>query len=511
MPSPPNARAGTITVRGRSGDLVRLGSVAAGYAVVQLLLAVRGTGLGWDETVYVSQVSPASPAAFFSAPRARGITYLVAPVVAITSSVLALRVYLAVLAAAGLLLSLWVWRRLLPTPVPALAGGLFAGLWTTVFYGPQAMPNLWVAFGALFTVGCFLRAARHPADRLALAGVASGVAFTALMRPGDAVWLVLPLLCVALAVPPWRRAALAAALVVGLVAGCAEWAVEAHLRYGGVLPRLRRASEIQGGLGWNPAFADQMRSLDGRTLCRPCDVPWSRPVTALWWFAVPPLTAGGLFVAFRSGRLKQVAVPTAVALFLAVPYLLMIGYAAPRFLLPAYGLLALPVALGLARLITACRTRPLALGALCAALVAHLALQFAIAGGAAARSRADRAAFTAVAGELRRLGVRPPCVLSGTEAVRAAFATGCAARQVYGGHDGSITARGLISLARTRPTAVLVSGGLQPPPWAHDWHPHPLPDLPGRPGYRAYLAPWARQEPMPAPPTGALHKRDAIG
>lgn len=95
--------------------------------------------------------------------------------------------------------------------------------------------------------------------------------------------------------------------------------------------------------------------------------------------------------------MQLVAVPTAVALFLALPYLLMIGYAAPRFLLPAYALLAIPVALCLTQLIAACRTRPLALSALCAALAAHLALQFTIAGGAAARSRADRVAFTAVA------------------------------------------------------------------------------------------------------------------
>ncbi|MEU6866370.1 hypothetical protein ABZ924_24445 [Streptomyces sp. NPDC046876] len=482
VPDPPTALAGSARPRSRSKDLIPLGSVAAVYAVVQLLLVVPGTGLGWDETVYVSQVSPDLPAAFFSAPRARGITYLVAPVTMLTSSVSVLRVYLAVLAAAALLLSLWVWRGLLPTRVLALAGGLYAGLWTTVFYGPQAMPNLWVAFGALFTVGCFLRAAP--------AGVAAGVAFTALMRPGDAIWLVLPLLCAAWAVPPRRRVALAAALLVGLVAGGAEWAVEAHLRYGGLLPRLRRASEIQGGLGWNPAFTDQLRALDGRTLCRPCNVPWSRPYTGLWWFALPPLTAGGLVAAYRSGRGTLVAaLPTAVALFLAVPYLLMVGYAAPRFLLPAYALLAIPVALCLDRLFAACRTRrPLALTALCAALVAHLALQFTIAGGAAARSRADRAAFTAIAGELHRLGVRPPCIVSGTEAVRAASATGCAARQVYGGHDGSITARELVSLARTRPTAVLVSGH-SPPRWAPNWRPHPLPALPGHPDYRAYLPP----------------------
>ncbi|MEU8438462.1 hypothetical protein AB0F18_37330, partial [Streptomyces sp. NPDC029216] len=392
VPQPPD-------FRGRAADLLPLGSVAAGYAVLQFLLVVPGTGLGWDEAVYVSQVSPGAPAAFFSAPRARGITYLVAPVTAVTSSVTALRVHLALLSAAGLLLSLWAWRRLLPVRVLALAGALFAGLWVTVLYGPQAMPNLWVAFGALFAVGCFLRAARDPGDRLAPAGVAAGVAFAALMRPGDAVWLVLPLLCAAAALRPRRRAALVlvAALLAGLLAGGAEWVVEAQLHYGGLLARLRRASEIQGGLGWHPAFTDQLRSLDGRTLCRPCDVPLSRPVTALWWLALPPLTAAGLLAARRGGRTATAAVPVAVALCLALPYLLMVGYAAPRFLLPAYALLAVPVALGLARLLAACRGRPLALGVLGAALIAHLAVQARIADAWGARSVADGVGFAAVA------------------------------------------------------------------------------------------------------------------
>ena len=51
-------------------------AVAGAFALAQLALAVPGVGLGWDETVYVSQVSPQAPAAFFSAPRARGITCL---------------------------------------------------------------------------------------------------------------------------------------------------------------------------------------------------------------------------------------------------------------------------------------------------------------------------------------------------------------------------------------------------------------------------------------------------
>ncbi|MFD3538384.1 hypothetical protein ACFWUQ_02640 [Streptomyces sp. NPDC058662] len=486
---PGHAGAGSAVVTGRRADLLWLGPVAAGYAVVQLLLIIPGTGLGWDETVYVSQVAHDAQAAFFSAPRARGITYLVAPVAAFTSSVAALRVYLALLAAAALLLSLWVWRRTLPTPVLALAGGLFAGLWVTLSYGSQAMPNLWVAFGALFTVGCFLRAVRDPGDRRALAGVAAGVAFAALMRPTDAFWLVVPLFGAAMVVPSWRRLAVVTALAAGLAVGSAEWIIEAQVRYGGLLPRLHRASDIQGGLGWNPAFADQLRSLGGRTLCRPCDVPPPHPLTTLWWFALPPLTAAGLALARRGSRLTAVAVPTVTALCLSAPYLLMIGYAAPRFLLPAYALLAIPVALCLTRLCSVRRARPWVISALCAALALHLAVQLSIAHAVADRSRTDRGAFTAVASELRRLGLRPPCVLSGTEAVRAAFATGCTVRQVYGGHDGSITAPALTSLARTRPTALLLSADQPPPPWARHWRPHPLPGLPNLPRYRAYLAP----------------------
>lgn len=494
-PSPPDALADPAAGAGRRRALVWLAPVAAAYAVAQLLLAVPGTGLGWDETVYVSQVSRDAPAAFFSAPRARGITFLVAPVTFLTPSVTALRLYLALLSAAALLLALWAWRRLVPAPVLALAGALFAGLWPALFYGPQAMPNLWVAFGALLAVGCFLRAARDPGDGLALAGIVAGIALAALMRPSDAVWLVLPLACAVPAVRAGRRPALLSALAAGALLGAAEWVVEAELRYGGLLTRLHRAGEIQGGLGWNPAFGDHLRALGGRTLCRPCDVPWSQPVTALWWFVLPLLTVGGLLTAYRSGRLRLFLVPTAAALSLAAPYLLLVGYAAPRFLLPAYALLALPVALCLARLLTWARPRPLALGALCLALAAHLALQLAVTATLGARSRANRTAFTAVVTELHRQGIRPPCVVSGEEAVRVAFLAGCASRQVYGGHDGSITPDGLAALARTRPTAVLVAGGAPPPPWARGWRPLPLPDFPGLRGHLAYLAPSARPAP----------------
>ncbi|MFE5027716.1 hypothetical protein ACFRAO_31405 [Streptomyces sp. NPDC056656] len=56
-----------------------LAAVSGAFALIHLALIAPGLGLGWDESVYVSQVSPQAPAAFFSAPRARGIAYLVAP------------------------------------------------------------------------------------------------------------------------------------------------------------------------------------------------------------------------------------------------------------------------------------------------------------------------------------------------------------------------------------------------------------------------------------------------
>src|SRR5690349_2077042 len=196
-----------------------LALVAGAFTLAQLLLVRPGMGLGWDETVYVSQVGSHAPAAFFSAPRARGVPLLVAPVAAWSSSTVLLRIYLAVLAGLALFLALRAWRGVFPARVLATAGALFATLWVTLFYGPQAMPNYWVAVGALAGTGCFLRAQANRLDRGALWGVGGSAALMAWMRPTDAVWATLPLLVLVVCVRRWRRPALLGALVGGLVAG----------------------------------------------------------------------------------------------------------------------------------------------------------------------------------------------------------------------------------------------------------------------------------------------------
>ncbi|SCK06900.1 hypothetical protein [Streptomyces sp. WMMB 322] len=468
-----------------------LAGVGAAFVLAQLLLVVPGSGMGWDESVYTSQVSGHAPAAFFSAPRARGISFLAAPVAAFTPSVTALRVYLALLSGAGLSASLWVWRDLLPARVLATAGALFASLWITLYYGPSVMPNLWSAFGALAATGFFVRLARGAGDRRAGAGLVLSVAVVALMRPPDGLWLGLALGAAALCVRRWRRPGLLALLAAGFALGSAEWIVEAYVRYGGLTARLHRASEIQGGMGWHMAVDDQVRSLAGRTLCRPCDIPWQHPATALWWFALPLLAVAGILVTPWGRRRATAVVPAVTAAIVAVPYLFLIDYAAPRFLLPSYALLALPVARSLWWLATDRhgRLRTAATSLVALALAGHLAVQYAVLANNTAEVRASHRDFTRAAARLHQLGVRPPCVISGDHSVQLSFYTRCSSRQT-GGPDASITAAGVRAATRSSAVTVVVPPGGRPHPVAGEWRREPLaPDSSASRfhGYTVYL------------------------
>ncbi|MFC8519184.1 hypothetical protein [Streptomyces sp. NPDC057257] len=456
-------------------------AVPAAFTLLQLVLVRPGAGLGWDESVYVSQVSGHAPAAFFSAPRARGISLLVAPIASWSSSTPLLRVYLAFLSGLGLYWALRAWRGLFPTGVLAAGGALFASLWITLFYGPQAMPNYWVALGALAAVGFFLHARRERDRRGPLWGLAAGAALMAWMRPTDAVWVTVPLLVLCLRD---RRPRLPLALLGGLAAGAAEWIVEAYVRYGGLGARLSAASRIQGGLGLHDAVTDQLRSLGGRALCRPCTgaVP-SAPVIA-WWFVLPLLAAGALVIAVRGRRTTATALPLACAVTAAVPYLFLIGYAAPRFLLPAYALLAIPVADALTHLVTAPtgRWRLVAVTLVAVGVAGHLAVQFAVLEATVARTTAAHRVWADTATQLHRLGVRPPCLLTGGDSVPVAFSAGCASAYTAG-HDASTTAAGLTRTAHRVPVAFLTTGPARPPSYARGWQRHRVAD-----GY-AYVAP----------------------
>ncbi|MFE5027333.1 hypothetical protein ACFRAO_29365 [Streptomyces sp. NPDC056656] len=486
-PRPRPTRAGVA-----ASSLLPLAALAVAFAVVQLLFVVPGLNLSWDESVYASQVTQHIPAAYFSAPRARGVPVLLAPLTLLTSSTLALRLYLATLSATGLFLALRVWRRLLPMPVLALAGLLFAGLWVTQLYGPQAMPNLWVALCALAAVGCFLRAARDRGDRRAVVGLCLALAAAALLRPSDAVWLSLPLSAAVLVVRRWRRPGLLAVLVAGLALGGAPWIVEAYLSYGGVAARLHRSSAIEGGIGWHLAIGDQVRTLaGGPELCRPCSVPWRHRTSAIWWLATPLLAAAGVLLATRARRLSTALLPAACGASVAVPYLLLIDYAAPRFLLPAYALLALPVADALATAARSVRPRlrPAATALVAALVVAQLVSQHVILVRAVHTAADGTGDYARIAADLRNHGVRPPCLITGRLATPVGYQALCASGQTTG-HNRNTTVPENLTTARHEPVAVLVHPGRKPPAYARGWKAHRLPGLRIHHGYRFYLSPF---------------------
>jgi hypothetical protein len=171
------------------------------------------------------------------------------------------------------------------------------------------------------------------------------VAFAAasLIRPTDALAAAGPLLVAPLVVRVWRRLWPLAAIVAGLAIGWAAWIVEAFARFDG-LERLRLIAHATGS-GLANALPENLHALDGPVLlCRPADSCAGIDPYAAWWLLLPILAVVGLLAAVRARCLAAGGLATASALTAAGLYLFYIDYAAPRFLLPAYGLLAIPVA-----------------------------------------------------------------------------------------------------------------------------------------------------------------------
>ncbi|MFI7010442.1 hypothetical protein [Streptomyces sp. NPDC050145] len=480
----PRSRPRTSRRTGPRIDALAVVATLDGLLALVLVVPRLRHGLGWDEAVYLSQYDPRHPAAFFSAPRSRGTSLLTAPVVALTASTTVLRVVLTVLSSLALYASFRVWRPLLGTRTTALAALLFASLWITMLSGPMAMPNLWVAFGAVGAVGCFLRG-----RGVLLACCVAGVA---LFRAPDAVWLVLPMAVCAAAAR--RRRRMLAFLAVGLAAGLAQWIVEAYARWGGIRARLHVSSATEGDIGLHPNLGTAWHALNGPLLCRPCttgppDLAW----TSLWWLALPLLAAAAVVLALRDRRrgrtvpLAPILLCVACAAALSVSYLLLIGYSAPRFLVPAYALLALPIATLPVRI-----ARPRALAALVIALCAvQLGGQYLVLERQTAETAAKDARYVAAAHGLRSLGLTPPCLVTGPRALPIAYAAGCASAELTG-NNASTTRAELLRRAARMPTALLTSRGQRPPHYARTWTPY---ELPGTPGWTAWKAPGREQLP----------------
>ncbi len=468
---------GTLRPSRRKDSILWLAAGSAVFALAVLLFTPLRMGLGWDETVYASQISQHVPIMFWGSERARGVPLLVAPVTLITGSVTVLRVYLAVLAGAGLFLALLAWRGLRPAWVLGLAALIFGGLWVAQSQAPRLYPNYWIAVSGLAGAGLFLHLMGKP-SRWRLAALAAAAAFAALMRPADAVFLFGPVLAVAVIVAGRRYLAheqparkqmaelpAAAAIAAGLAVGLGEWLMESYLYFKGPLARLHAASMATGGTRFDPVTS--LRILGGGRASSlpgyPGSTGWNHPQLLWWWLAFAVLAAVGVAAA---GRLGWLAALTPV-LCAASVYLL---YSLPvrdnaRYLLPVWALLAVPAATGIAWL--ASRSRPVAIAAAIVFLATEWVTQHPLLTSTSTALEAAASANAQAAQALQRVGVHPPCTV--TTMNRPYFAA-VSEPAAY-----SLSCQFLPSLHRVRPggqVVVLAQGAGHPQGQA--WHSYRL-------------------------------------
>lgn len=493
---PSTAGAITRPIRRLAPEHAALIAVSVAYCLFVFWRVSHSMALTYDEVVYASQVSTDTPAVRFTAPRARGMPLLLAPVVTITEWVVALRVYLTLVSGLLMYLAFRPWLAIFRQVgdryrfVPAIAAGFLATLWLTIVYGALGYPNLWLAFMLVAGVGYAVRAVREPVPaRWPLAGVVASFAVASLLRPTDALAAAGPLLLVAVVrrSQPWLQAGLAVA--TGLAVGWAAWIGEAFARFGGPIERLRAGAEINGG-GLVNSLPEHLHALDGpAVLCRQqhlCE--GIDPLAAWWWFALPVLVAVGLAAARRTGWLAAGGFATAAAVALAVPYLFLIDYAAARFLLPAYALLALPAAGG-AVWLSGLGRRAVRVGVtttLVAALALHAAGQQAALGPVSDRLERVSAAFAKLGDYLRdEQGVQAPCLVWGEGAIQLSYLLKCRSVWEQGGgppaeDDAAITA----AMARGDDIVVRIRADAEPPALLAGWR---RVALPGSGTYVAYL------------------------
>jgi 4-amino-4-deoxy-L-arabinose transferase-like glycosyltransferase len=378
---------------------------------------------------------------------------LVFPDTVLWPHVVALRVYLAGLSAVGLVAAFAPWLRLMRPPAVALAALTFATTWFTVYFGTAVQPNYWVALAGVAAVGLVGRALKEPHWRwYALLGTV--VAFAAFIRPSDSVWLVLPLGVVGLWRLRRRELGVLAAVVAGEVVGWLPWVIEAYVDFGGPLARYRAANATGAVGGFHPNSLTPtmyLRLLDGPFYSYPSNVGAAGGYDRVWmtWLVVlVALAAAGIALRRRTEDAGALRLALAAAVTVGVFYVVLLSYAAPRFLLPTLALLSLPAAAGLVALADAARRRPSRVWRATALVVpgllvaGHLALQIPNAHRwGTARSVVTTSGSGAVTA-LRRLHFQRPCLILGDEDIAPmAWALRC--------HVAGISPTGTAEAART--------------------------------------------------------------
>ena len=175
--------------------------------------------LGWDESVYFSQVASDHAPSDFGPHRSRMITYLVAPMGSLTDSVGLLRTYL--LVATSLAYGALFYRLRHAGRWAQTGFGLFTVALIPLHYASVLSPNPWVAIVAMFILTVIAFRLRHRKTDLAALALSAGV--LAYLRPIDAAYFTAAALLTMVAVSALRDWKRIVAVAGGALVGVSIW------------------------------------------------------------------------------------------------------------------------------------------------------------------------------------------------------------------------------------------------------------------------------------------------
>jgi hypothetical protein len=413
--SGPVGRQGRPALPG-ADSLIWLVAVCVLFVLSELLPELLKLPLGADEITYIARTSARSSGVFLPPVHGHGVGLLAAPVTLLTTSLTALRIWMAVLSGLALFGSLLCWRGLRPAWVLALAGLIFGSLAITEISGVQVYPDLWAAFGGLAVTGLLLQAVER---RMRAAVVLPLIAFAALvivlMRPQNIVFMLAPTFAAPLLVRGWRQPRVLIAMIIGMALGVVDWVGEAFLWFGGLGNRITLAGQEPPPFRVNFSLLMQIKTMSGPWYCQAapygsCRAGFSHPAVYLWWLAFFVVVAIGLYAAWRRPTKASSVLAVVTAAWVGLLYIVFVPFGAPRYFLPCWALLAIVAADGVAWLATSFEPRKAGLALAGVFLLSGIISQQVVLASLAANAR-DTRPFVKEADALRRDGIRPPCFI----------------------------------------------------------------------------------------------------
>jgi len=400
--------------------------VAGAFLVAELTPALLRLPLGTDEITYIARTSVRVSGVMLPPVHGQGAGLLAAPVTLVTESLLAIRIWMALLSAVGLFLAVLCWRGLRPMWVLALAGLILASLAITQDSGVQIYPDWWGALGVLALTGLVLHAVgRTMRGRLVLPLIAAASLVIVVMRPQNLVFIMGPAILAVIVVPGWRQLRILAAMAVGTVLGFLEWIIGAYVWYGGLAARLHEASQEPPAFRFYFSLGTQVKVLNGPWYCIPpkgCQ-GWVMPWESVWWVVFLGVSVLGLAVCWRTAARASAVLAAATAVWVIALYAFLVPFGAPRYILPSLALMSILAADAVGWLVTKARWRRAGVVFACVFLLSGIISQRFVVQQLAAAEQSGRP-FIAKADRLRHLGLRPPCAIGSTAV---AYYVGCVA------------------------------------------------------------------------------------